>query len=213
MIETAPLSERYRHNGPMRRSLGWLALLTFVATACTDAGETTTTSAAATVITTTTTAPPQWSTDADTAFFDAVQSPATIEWRRLDPGTGSDAPAFIHAISTATGEEAWRLEVPWPSFPWLQLAGDRLIYSYQNLGDEDVTVAVGLDGAPLWRQRRTGYSMARSSSKTKYWSVLPGLEVRTSVPGMPWWLSTSKTGGCSGKPGCAGRPRVASRAG
>lgn len=138
----------------MRRSHTWLLLFFVFVTACTDAGDSdptttsptdTPTGAAAAI------APGQESTDADTPFFDAIQSPSSLEWRELAPGSGSAAPAFVHAINAETGAEDWRIEVPWPSFPWLQLAGDRLIYSYQNVGEEDVIVAVGLDGAPLWQ--------------------------------------------------------------
>ena len=140
----------------MRRSPTWLVLLLCLfVTACSDSGDGASTTTASplerTTGVTTAIAPGQESTDADTPFFDAVQSPGTLEWRELAAGTGSAAPAFVHAVDAETGDEAWRLEVPWPSFPWLQLAGDRLIYSYQNLGEEDVIVAVGLDGAPLWQ--------------------------------------------------------------
>jgi len=139
----------------MRRPPAWLLLLCLLITACTDAGDITDTTtpspAQAAPGVTTATAPSQESTDADTPFFDAVQSPASLEWQKLPAGTGSAAPAFIHAANAETGDEVWRLEVPWPRLPWIQLAGDRLVYSYENLGEEDVIVAVGLDGAPLWQ--------------------------------------------------------------
>jgi outer membrane protein assembly factor BamB len=138
----------------MRRSLNrltLLGLLAMLAAACTSAEETTTTATDLTLIAPVTTAPPQESTDAAAPFFEAQSRPANLEWRELAPGRGSTAPAFIHGIDAATGVEAWRLEVPWPQAPWLQLAGDRLIYSYANVGEEDVIVAVGLDGEPLWQ--------------------------------------------------------------
>jgi len=122
----------------MRRLLAFGLAAGLITGACSSGGDPTTTVTLA-----------EASTDADTPFFETTIRPAVIDWRR--PAGGPDEPAFVVAVDAATGAEEWRLEVPWGARQHLQVADDRLFYSYSPPGDESLVVALGLDGDPMWQ--------------------------------------------------------------
>jgi len=91
------------------------------------------------------------SIDEGSPLFETVLEPAALEWRSPPERLRSNEPAFIHAVDSESGSEAWRLEVPFPPAPLLMLAGDQLIYSFNNRGDEEFVASIGLDGVPRWQ--------------------------------------------------------------
>ncbi|MDJ0960909.1 MAG: PQQ-binding-like beta-propeller repeat protein [Acidimicrobiia bacterium] len=67
----------------------------------------------------------------------------------LPPGDAGATPVgIVYAIDAGSGQAVWQLEVPFPSYPWLQLAGDRLIYSGSGVPGP---IAIDLDGRQLWQ--------------------------------------------------------------
>lgn len=155
--------------------------------------------------------------------FEVTTAPDTFD---LGPDHSADSldPAVLHAVDTATGDGRWQVELPAPHFPFLQQAGDALIYSYSGRAEESLIGAIDTDGTirwqatmswrmhgPFFEDGTTLVGMAGPRGKSEFKSAIVAISLATGE--MKWavpvkWFGEAVVSGTSDAVFAAGGQRT-----